>query len=76
MTPELPEIVNSPDSRNVVELAEFRMHTGAIRAAGCDKALREKAGWGTCGANGLTMTLPVRNYASVTTIVEIVRTVS
>jgi hypothetical protein len=52
---ELPKYLNFLSSRNVIELAEFRMHVGAIRAAG-----RQKAGSGICGADGLTMTLPVR----------------
>jgi len=53
--PELPKYLNLLTSRTVKELAEFRVNVGALRAAG-----EEKAGRGMCGADGLTMTLPVR----------------
>jgi hypothetical protein len=49
------ELLNLLYSRHVIELAESRLHVGAMRAGGW-----EKAGWGTCGADSLTMTLPVR----------------
>jgi hypothetical protein len=53
--PEVPKCLNLLGSRTVRELADFRIHVGAISAAG-----GEKAGWRMCGADGLTMTLPVR----------------
>jgi hypothetical protein len=53
--PELPKYLNLLSSRTVIELAELGIYVGALRAAG-----EEKAGRGMCGADGRTMTLPVR----------------